>query len=88
MSDVPIALFLSGGVDSAILGALMARAGAQKLTALTIGFEETHFDESEPSRQTAKLLGLPHRVVNLPASRMTESLDHALWPWINLLSMD
>jgi asparagine synthase (glutamine-hydrolysing) len=79
MSDVPIALFLSGGVDSAILGALMARAGAEKLTALTIGFGETQFDESELSRRTAKLLGLPHRVVNLPASRMAESLDHALW---------
>ncbi|HTV60796.1 MAG TPA: asparagine synthase (glutamine-hydrolyzing) [Verrucomicrobiae bacterium] len=79
MSDVPIALFLSGGVDSAVLGALMARAGAENLTALTIGFEEREFDESEPSRRTAELLGLPHRVVVLPASRMAESLDHALW---------
>ena len=49
MSDVPIAFFsLSGGVHSAILGALMARAGAQKLTALTIGFEETHL--TSPNR--------------------------------------
>lgn len=79
MSDVPIALFLSGGVDSAILGALMARVGAEKLTALTIGFEEKRYDESEPSRRTAELLGLPHRVVILPASQMMESLDHTMW---------
>lgn len=79
MSDLPIALFLSGGVDSAVLGALMARAGAEKLTALTIGFEEQEFDESDSSRRTAELLGLPHRVVVLPATRMAESLDHALW---------
>jgi asparagine synthase (glutamine-hydrolysing) len=79
MSDVPIALFLSGGVDSAVIGTLMRRAGADRLTALTIGFEEESFDESEPSRRTAELLGIPHRVVRMPASRTAESLDHALW---------
>lgn len=79
MSDVPIALFLSGGIDSAVLGALMTRAGAEKLTALTIGFEESAFDESAASRKTAELLGLRHQVIVLPASRMAASLDHALW---------
>jgi asparagine synthase (glutamine-hydrolysing) len=77
MSDVPIALFLSGGVDSAILGALTRGAG--QLTALTIGFEEKGFDESESSKRTAEMLGIPHQVIRLPESRMTGSLDHALW---------
>ena len=79
MSDVPIALFLSGGVDSAVLGALMARAGAENLTALTIGFEEKPYDEAESSRRTAELLGLPHRTIVLRGSRMADSLDHAIW---------
>jgi asparagine synthase (glutamine-hydrolysing) len=79
MSDVPIALFLSGGVDSAVIGALMRSVGAQQLTALTIGFEEESFDESEPSRRTAELLGISHCVIRMPASRMVESLDHAIW---------
>jgi asparagine synthase (glutamine-hydrolysing) len=79
MSDVPIALFLSGGVDSAVLGALMIRAGADQLTALTIGFEEKSFDESEASRRTAEILGIPRRVISLPPSRVAESLDHAFW---------
>jgi asparagine synthase (glutamine-hydrolysing) len=79
MSDVPIALFLSGGVDSAIIGALMRRAGASDLTALTIGFEEESFDESEASRKTAERLGIPHRVLRLPAAEMAASLDHAIW---------
>ena len=79
MSDVPIALFLSGGVDSAMLGALMQRAGANRLTALTIGFEEKSFDESDASQRTAELLGLPRQVICLPATRMTDSLDHAIW---------
>jgi asparagine synthase (glutamine-hydrolysing) len=79
MSDVPIALFLSGGVDSAVIGALMRRAGADRLTALTIGFEEESFDESKPSQRTAELLGISHRIIRMPASRTLESLDHALW---------
>jgi asparagine synthase (glutamine-hydrolysing) len=79
MADVRIALFLSGGVDSAVVGALMRHVGADHLTALTIGFEEESFDESEPSQRTAKLLDIPHRIIRTPASRTVESLDHALW---------
>jgi asparagine synthase (glutamine-hydrolysing) len=79
MSDVPIALFLSGGVDSAAIGALMRRAGASDLTALTVGFEEEQFDESEASQRTAERLGIPHRVLRLPATEMAASLDHAIW---------
>ena len=79
MSDVPIALFLSGGVDSAVLGSLMRHAGAEKITALTIGFEEKPFDESESSARTADLLGISRRVIQLPASQMAESLEHAFW---------
>jgi asparagine synthase (glutamine-hydrolysing) len=70
---------LSVGVDSAVIGALMRSVGAQQLTALTIGFEEESFDESEPSRRTAELLGISHCVIRMPASRMAESLDHAIW---------
>ena len=79
MSDVPIALFLSGGIDSAVLGTLMRQAGAEQLTALTIGFEDKSFDESELSNRTAELLGIPRHVIQLPASQMSQSLDHAFW---------
>lgn len=79
ISDVPIALFLSGGVDSAALGALAKVAGANQLTALTIGFEEKSFDESEASRRTADLLGIPHDVLVLSACEIRDSLDHAIW---------
>jgi len=79
ISDVPIALFLSGGVDSAAIGSLMRGVGADRLTALTIGFEEKYFDESESSRRTAELLGISHRVIQVPAFETADSLDHALW---------
>jgi asparagine synthase (glutamine-hydrolysing) len=79
ISDVSVALFLSGGVDSAALGILAQRAGARRLTALTIGFEEKAFDESEPSRRTAELLGIPHDILTLSAGEMLGALDNAFW---------
>lgn len=79
ISDVPVALFLSGGVDSAALGALALRAGANRISSLTIGFDEQSFDESEPSRRTAELLGIPHAVLTLSARELWDSLDHAIW---------
>jgi asparagine synthase (glutamine-hydrolysing) len=79
ISDVPVALFLSGGVDSAALGALAQRAGATNLTALTIGFEDKSLDESGPSRRTAELLGIPHNILTLSAADMLNGLDHAIW---------
>jgi asparagine synthase (glutamine-hydrolysing) len=79
MSDVPVALFLSGGVDSAVLGVLACQSGAEKVTAVTVGFEEEGFDESDVSRQTADILGIPHRVLFLSANRVASSLDHVIW---------
>lgn len=79
MSDVPIALFLSGGVDSAVLGSLMRAAGAENVTALTIGFREAQYDESAESRETARLLGVAHQVLELDPGRVAGSLDNVIW---------
>jgi asparagine synthase (glutamine-hydrolysing) len=75
ISDVPIALFLSGGADSACLGALARKAGNANLTAVTIGFSESEFDETALSRQTARQLGLPLESVQISAERVMAGLD-------------
>lgn len=79
MSDVPVALFLSGGIDSATIGSLLRHSGVGKLTAVTVGFEEKEYDESQASRQTAGLLGIPHRAIFLTADRIASSLEHTIW---------
>jgi asparagine synthase (glutamine-hydrolysing) len=79
VSDVPILLFLSGGIDSACLGGLARRAGAENLTAMTVAFEEREFDESELSRRTASALEIPHRIVTLRSQQVSAELDHAVW---------
>jgi asparagine synthase (glutamine-hydrolysing) len=79
VSDVPVLLFLSGGTDSACLAAAARKAGAQNLSAMTVGFGEAEFDETELSRRTARALDIPHQVVTLDASRVAAGLDHAIW---------
>jgi asparagine synthetase B (glutamine-hydrolysing) len=79
VSDVPVLIFLSGGTDSACLAALARAAGAQNLSAMTVGFGEAEFDESPLTRRTAEALGVPLEVVKLEARRVEADLDHAVW---------
>ena len=61
VSDVPVGLFLSGGIDSGLVAALAARAGPQ-LECFTIGFGEPSFDESGHAAQIARHLGMKQHV--------------------------
>ena len=58
VSDVPLGVFLSGGIDSSTVAAIAARNGA--LETFSIGFEEKSFDESAHARLVAKYIGSHH----------------------------
>lgn len=61
MADVPLGIFLSGGIDSSMIAALAARSlGGAGLSTFTIGFDEPTFDESAPARRVAEFLGTSH----------------------------
>lgn len=59
-SDVPLGAFLSGGVDSSSVVALMHRIGGQRLNTCSIGFDEKEFDESVHAAAFARSLGTEH----------------------------
>jgi asparagine synthase (glutamine-hydrolysing) len=60
VSDVPLGALLSGGVDSSIVVALMARASSRPIKTFTIGFDHSEFDETHYARQVATRFATEH----------------------------
>ena len=60
VSDVPVGVLLSGGVDSSVLAALAAEEAAEPLRTFSIGFEERSFDELADARLVAERYGTEH----------------------------
>jgi len=76
VSDVPIGALLSGGIDSSLVVALMARHSTAPVKTFTIGFDEREYDEVEGARRVAKHFGTEHHedVVRPDALRIVQEL--------------
>lgn len=75
MGDVPIGAFLSGGVDSSTVVALMAEAGARHIKTFSVGYEDaTDLDERRFARQVSDQFGTEHREVIVGAKEVAAFL--------------
>lgn len=59
-SDVPFGIFLSGGTDSSLVAAYASKLSDKKVNTFSIGFRESHFDESPFARNISSYLGTDH----------------------------
>ncbi|MBD5626828.1 MAG: asparagine synthase (glutamine-hydrolyzing) [Desulfovibrio sp.] len=74
VSDVPLGVFLSGGIDSSIVAGLMARESATPVMSFSIGFTEASYDESRYARIAAAAFGTEHHERILSASECADEL--------------
>ena len=79
VSDVPVGVLLSGGVDSCLLAALAAEQSSEPIRTFTIGFEERAFDELAQARLVAERYGTEHRelVIRPDAALLLPALAEA-----------
>ncbi|NOY70512.1 MAG: asparagine synthase (glutamine-hydrolyzing) [Deltaproteobacteria bacterium] len=79
ISDVPLGAFLSGGIDSSIVVALMARNSSQPVKTFSIGFSDAAlFDETRYARQVAHLYQTDHHEFKLTETDMLVVLEDVL----------
>lgn len=74
ISDVPLGVFLSGGIDSSIVAGLMARQSTAPVKTFSIGFTEASYDESRFARLAAKAFGTDHHERVLSAEECADEL--------------
>jgi len=82
VSDVPLGVLLSGGVDSSTVAALAVRASSEAVKTFSISFAESSFDESSYARAVAKALGTDHHEERLSAN-LAANLVSEIGSWMD-----
>ncbi|MEM8523581.1 MAG: asparagine synthase (glutamine-hydrolyzing) [Bacteroidota bacterium] len=74
ISDVPIGAFLSGGIDSSTVVALLQKNSSKKISTFNVRFEDEVFDESSIARKVAEFWDTDHHEITIPNYDFTEDV--------------
>jgi asparagine synthase (glutamine-hydrolysing) len=78
IADVPVGIFLSGGIDSSVLVAFATEPGAAPIHTFTVTFDEERYSEAPFAAEVARRYGCTHRQVHLPANQAAREIDGAV----------
>jgi len=75
VADVPVGAFLSGGIDSSLIVAVMQAQASQRVSTFTVGFAEAEYDESRHARRVANVLGTRHETLIVTAKDLLNVVE-------------
>src|SRR5215471_7241009 len=78
-SDVPLGVFLSGGLDSSSIAAVVAGLRDEPLQTFSVGYDEDQYSELACARQVAAHVGAEHHEITLGPEEFMESLPQMIW---------
>ncbi len=79
MSDVPLGMFLSGGVDSSMIAALMKRMVSGPVKTFAVGYRESAYSELGYAKQVAQAIGTEHHEVTVGMDEFFRELPRLIW---------
>jgi asparagine synthase (glutamine-hydrolysing) len=79
MSDVPLGVFLSGGLDSSVIAALAQRIRGEPIDTFSVGYSEEAFSELPYARQVAEHLGSRHHEIQMSSKNFFDVLPTLIW---------
>ena len=79
MSDVPLGMFLSGGVDSSAIAAIIKRQADGPVKTFSVGYSESRFSELSEARQVAQQIGTDHHEVLVSMEDFFNALPRLVW---------
>jgi asparagine synthase (glutamine-hydrolysing) len=79
MSDVPLGVFLSGGLDSSVVAALTTKIKGEPIKTFSVGYEETPYSELSFAREVADHIGSDHHEVHVNPREFLDSLPKLIW---------
>src|SRR2546423_4904702 len=79
MSDVPLGVFLSGGLDSSAVAALTSKIRGEQIETFSVGYDEEAYSELPYAREVARHIGSRHHEVRLSRQEFFDSLPKLIW---------
>jgi asparagine synthase (glutamine-hydrolysing) len=79
MSDVPLGMFLSGGIDSSAIAGMMSRMVTEPIKTFSVAFDEREANELEYARSAARAFGTDHHEVVVSAAEFFAELPRLVW---------